>query len=579
MARWARGPDAATQDPPTGQHQRTRRRLQERNIREEDRPSQATAVWASIDEQVGILAVLFHNMVMSPSTGQPWNGRSMTDAAAPAFAGGLAMAQQEAGVLSLPEDENYLLHANQANQHGDLAGAIIDDTEKIVSDMVEYPPGSRGSGWEAIAKHQADRELAGDRERDGDSRHRSRAIQRYWVILAAVVLAALDVALLWRPILNLGEVNSAGALYKWILALAFAGAQALSIDLVIHAYRERERDNRELRDAIKDHHRGARRGLLRNDLVAVAQPPPPLADVTMVDEQLRTAYRYLLATAIGVGIIGVFRVAFLSRSSGQSIIEATVFGAFVGMVLAALVLLLGRFACRGNRLGDRLRDGSAVIAEIESRVQEGARLAGEARDAARLELSDADDARAQAEDTRQWVLGQYWQAMLLAAGWLGLAQPLLDQAALVVPRTLAIAETAAEQVKVVTSKLKVIDEWLTGNGLAAPAEPATTPGAALAPAALPAGPTGRTVEAPRPGERGGLVPVGQTVKPPPTEPWWLLAAAAAAAVAIAFVAALIAPTPEGDTLAAPPPTSRETAVVALGGLNTSAFNVNNAEPG
>lgn len=551
--------DQLAHQPPT-----PARRLQERNIDESSIPPPARVIWASINEQLGIIAVLIHNMVISPFTDRPWEHRTSADTAAPAFAKGLAMAQQEAGDLSLPDDEEYLRHANQADQHADLAGTISNDADKILDDAVEHPPGSRASGREAVAKHQADRELAGDRERDGDSRHREREIDRYLIIIAAVVLAALDVMLLWRPLLNLGGLTSAGELYKWVLALAFAGAQALAIDLTIHNYRQRERENCELRDSIKDHNRTARRGLIQRDPAAVGQPPPPIDDLSRVDERLRAAYRWLLATAIGVGAIGVFRVAFLSRGSGQSIVEATLFGAFVGMVLGALVLLLGAFACCGNRLGDRLRTGAVVIADIESRIQEGARQVGEARDAARLELTAADDARARAEDTREWVLGQYWQALLLAAGWLGLAKPLTDQTELVVPRKLSIADTAAAQIVMVTAKLRVIDQWLEGYGIADPAQPTTTwetpfePGSSLAPATF----TGRLVPAPEPGERGGLISIDHPIDPPPAEPRWLLVVAAAAALALALVAALIAPTPEGGT-----PTALE---IANQGLGSSA---------
>jgi hypothetical protein len=359
---------------------------------------------------------------------------------------------------------------------------------------VEYPPGSRGSGREAISKHDADRELADERERDGDSRHRQREVERFWIILAAVVLTALDVMLMWRPLLNLGTLNSAGALYKWVLALAFAGAQAMSIDLAVHKYRERERANTELRDAVKDYNRTARRSQAQRDLAAVAQAPPPVDELPASDEKLRAAYGWLLTTAIGVGIIAIIRVAFLSRSSGQSIIEATVFGAFVGMFLGALVLLLGSFACRGNRLGERL----------------------------------------------QWVLGQYWQALLLATGWLGLAKPPVDHTELVAPRGLEIADAATRQVETVTSKLHVIDQWLAGKQVIA--KPSTTgAGFALA-AGAPSASTGRLVEGPKPGERGGLVPVGYRIDPPPTEPRWLLIVAVIAAIGIAFGAAVIAPT-------------------------------------
>lgn len=262
-----------------------------------------------------------------------------------------------------------------------------------------------------------------------------------------------------------------------------------------------------------------------------------------------------------MGVIAVSRVAFLSRGAGQSIAEATLFGAVVGLILGGLVLLLGSVACRGNRLGDRLQAGAAVIAGIESRVQEGEQRVGAERDAARTELTAAEDARAQANDTREWVIGEYRQAVLLATGWLGLTAPPVD---LVVPRELEIADAAARQVQRVTAKLDAIDQWLSSSTPAdTPDGRASAQGTALELAAgapppmeTPPAPAGLLV--PR---IGGVVPLSPQLPPPPTEPWWLLLAGAAAAVAIAAGAAFIAPTPEGEGLltsaapAAPPATA------------------------
>lgn len=525
------------------------RRLTERNLAEELVPDQAKAVWSSIDPQQGTIAVLIHNQVVNPSTGQLWKGQSVETLARPAFANGLAMAQQEAVDLSQLDDEEYLQHADRACRYANSANAMIEETEKILDDTVECPPGSRCSGRKAIAKHHADQELARQREQDGDSRHQQRPVDRYWIILAALVLSALDIMLLWRPLLNLGSLDSARALTEWGLALAFAGAQAVAIDLIVHKYREEERTNTELRDTIKDHNRSARRGLAQRDLTALAHRPLALDELPAADKRLRTAYRWLLTTATAVGIIAVFRVAFLTRSGGQSIIDATVFGAFVGLFLGLLVLRLGSFACRGNRLGDRLQASVAVVAHIESRIQEGHRRATEARDAARLELTNAEIARARATDTREWVLKSYWQALLLATGWLGLTKPPINLAdELVAPRQLEIAATATNQVTAVNDKLNIISQWLTSKQIVVsdPPNQPLTPGTTLARPETTSS-TPRLVEPPRPGESGEIVSALHTMDPPPAEPHWLLAAAILAAIGIAFGAAIIAPTPEGGT--------------------------------
>ncbi|MGH3830763.1 MAG: hypothetical protein ACRDRS_10000 [Pseudonocardiaceae bacterium] len=523
-------------------------RLKERNIAEELIPDQAKAVWGSIDPQQGAIAVLIYSQVVDP-TGQPWQGRSVETAAPLAFASGLLMAQQEAVDLSRPDDEEYLRHANQASQHADLAGAMIEEAEKILDDTVEYPPGARCSGREAIAKHRADRELAHQRKQDGDSRHQHGPVERYQIFLYALVLSALDIMLLWRPLLNLGSpFDSAGALTKWVIALLFAGAQAATIEFVVHKYREKERENTELRDAVKDYNRSARRGgPAQRGLAVLTQQPPAVDELPAADEKLRAAHRLLLAMAIGVGFITVFRVAFLTRASGRSIIEATVFGAFVGLILGALVLLLGLFACRGNQLGDRLRAGAAVVAHIEIQLLERGRQVAVARHSARLELTDAETARARAAATRSWVLNQYRQAFLLATGWLGLTKPPVNLADLVPPHQLEIADAATDQVDAVNDKLTVIDRWLAGPQIVLddPQNEPSTSGAALEPPEATS--AVRRVDPPLPGEPGRVVPALHSMDPPPTEPRWLLAVAAVAAIGIAFGAAVIAPTPEGGT--------------------------------
>lgn len=522
------------------------RRLRERNFAAEDVPPQARAIWPALNTQVAIIGALIHNQVIDPATGQTWRGQQMESLTPTAFAQGITMAQEEADDMSRPEGDEYLQHANQADEQANHACAVMEDVEKICSDLVEFPPGSRCSGQEAIAQHQADRGLAGQRERDGNSRHRQRPIEWMWIVLATVVLAALDVMLLWSPLFNLGSLNSAGALYRWVFAFALAALQAFGMELVIRKYRDHERDATERRDAVRDCIRAAQHGPVRSDRVAVA-PAPLATEIDTADRELRVAYRWLLLTATAFGIIGVVRVAFLSRGSGQSLAEATLFGAFVGVMLGALVLRLGEVASRGNRLGDRLQAGAAVVADIECRVQEGERRVGAYRDATRLELTTAESARARAADTQQWVIGQYQQALLLAASWLGVTKLPAEHSELIVPRKLDVCDTATHQVQVVIGKLAVVDHWLANPQYTASLAKGA-PGAVLEPTAGPPAEATRPIfDGPAPGQPGGLVRVGYQIPPVPTESPWLLIALAAAAVAIALAAALIAPTPENAT--------------------------------
>ena len=191
-----------------------------------------------------------------------------------------------------------------------------------------------------------------------------------------------------------------------------------------------------------------------------------------------------------------------------------------------------------------------MITQVENQIQAGQRQVADYRDVARLELTAADAARARAQDTREWVIGQYWQALLLAAGWLGLPTPPVAHSDLIVARELSIADTAAAQTDIVLDKLRTIDHWLT----TAPALPETTaaaPGAALALATShPGAATGRLVTEPEPGHRGGVVPLRHDIPEPPREPRWLLIVATVAAIAIAYAAAVIAPTADTTTVAA-----------------------------
>jgi hypothetical protein len=515
------------------------RRLRERNLAAEDVPPQARAVWPSLDVQVATIGVLIHNTVVNPATGDPWHGTRVADSAPAAFAQGVAMAQEEAITLSGLEDRQYLDHVNEADEQADLADATCKESDHILDDTVPFPPGTRSTARSAVAQHAADRELAAEREKDGDSRHSKQRIDRTGIAAAATALAAVDIMLLWRPLLNLGALDSAQSLYKWTLAVAFALAQALFIDLAVRRYQERERAARERRDAVSDANRAAGRGWAAGHRSAIIRPAPSPTEIDAAHRDLHIAYQWLLLTSAGVGLIGVLRVVFLSRASGQTILEATGFGSFVGLVLGALVLLLGELACRGNALGDRLRAGAETVAAVESQIQEGHRRVEEHRDEARRLLTVATTYMARARDTREWVIGQYWQALLLAARWLGMSAPPVEHSELVIPRELAIAETATARFAVVREKLRVIDEWLTVGSPVTDATPAAAP-------ALPSGrsgmaPAGRLIDEPRPGETGGLVRIGFSVPESPKEPRWMLAVAVVATVAVAYGAAIVAP--------------------------------------
>ena len=180
-------------------------------------------------------AAITYNRVADPQTGRPWSGADnpadLEKAARPAFAQTVTMLQEDAVGASIPFDLVALEAAERASSRTTEAESARERTGRIQDDVVEYPPGASATVREAMADYAADRDLGAQRRHEGDSRHEVVPVARHWVVLAAVLLAILDVALLWRPLLGLGAVDDAGALYKWALAVGFAGLQAFFIDL------------------------------------------------------------------------------------------------------------------------------------------------------------------------------------------------------------------------------------------------------------------------------------------------------------------------------------------------------------
>lgn len=517
-----------------------------------DADDESTPPQGRPEPQVAVRAAITHNRVADPETGRPWSGADnpvdLEKAARPAFAQAVTMLQEDAVGASITFDLTALEAAERAAGRTAVAETARERTERIHDDVVEYPPGGSATVREVMADYEADRKVGDERRREGDSRHEVAPVARHWVVLAAVLLAVLDVALLWRPLLGLGALDDAGALYKWALAVGFAGLQAFFIDLAVNLYREADRDSAERRARVGDHNRWIDRAIAARDKVAMSTPPPPAHEVKAADDRMRTRRRWLYAAAAGVGIVGVFRVAFLSRAAGQSLAEAVVFGSVVGLVLGGLVVLLARLACRGNRLGDRLRAGAAVQLAVDERVAEGREEVARARAEAGRELVSAERARVWAVDVREWVVAQYRSVILLAASWLDLERPPIDDNELISPRRLEVADAAKRLIDAVQERLAVVDAWL-GDGAA------TTSRDGHVPHELPIGTAGKTaalgpfvVPASGIGGGDGLVDMKVRLGRPPAEPRWLVAVGCAVVVVVAVTAAWIAPTPEGIDL-------------------------------
>lgn len=511
------------------------RTLRGRNFAQEQLPAQLLAVVGSTEPQVFEIAAEIYVAVIDPRTVTPWHGAPVDLLASTAFAGTIARCQQEAVELSAAEDARSQLRVRDSEKAADVAEDTIREAKRIPDEPVEDASGTQCSARDALAAHQADRALAAERESHGDTAHLKKSLENAWIILGALVFAFLDMLLLWRPILGLGPLDTSGMLLKWVVAGCFVAAQALFIAITLRYYRDRERESRDRRDAVQDHDRAAHRGVDQGDLSAAARQAPDIKAIRQADRKLITAQDWLVTAAIVLGVIGAVRVALLARGNGQSVVEATLFGAVIGLILGGLVLLLGWVSCRGNRLGDRIRAGAEVVAGIHTREQQQRREVEAARDAVRQALDETDRARNDAAETREWVVSTYRQALLLASRWL--AQPAPPAEQLVVRRSLPTADDVTRRAGAVTARLTEIDSWLAG-------QPAITapPSAAVA-ESLPERHTGRLrlVAPPDPGEPGRVIGFDSNLPASPQPPRWLILIGAGIAILAAFVAAVVAP--------------------------------------
>ncbi|MGH3813392.1 MAG: hypothetical protein ACRDUV_13220 [Pseudonocardiaceae bacterium] len=522
--------------PGTGQPALPRNRtLRGRNFAKEQLPAQLLAARGSTDPQVFEIAAEIYLAVIDPRSTTPWHGASVDSLASTAFAGAIARCQQEAVELSAAEEARSQLRVRDADKAVDAAEDMIHEANRISDDPVEDASGTQCPAREALAAHQADRALAAERESIGDTAHLKKPLLNAWIIIGAIVFAFLDMLLLWRPLLGLGPLDTSGMLLKWVVAGCFIAAQALFIAMTLRYYRDRERESRDRRDAVQDHDRAAHRAVDQGDPSAPARQAPDINAITQADRKLITAQDWLVTAATVLGVIGAVRVALLARGNGQSVVEATLFGAIIGLILGGLVLLLGWVSCRGNRLGDRIRAGAEVVAGIHAREEQQHREVEAAREAARQALHDTDQARNDAAETREWVVNTYWQALLLASRWI--AQPAPPAEQLVVRRSLPTADDVTRRADAVTSRLTEVDSWLAG-------QPTTTaqPSAAVA-ESVPAGHPGRLrpVAPPDPGQPGDVIGFDSNLPGAPQPPRWLILIGAGIAILAAFAAAVVAP--------------------------------------
>lgn len=424
------------------------------SVWEEQIPRMAAMARGMTDPGVWASAMRMYYAVMDPVTGALWVNTEREVSARNSVEQEAASCQKVAIDKAQPHDNDADAAAHDAGQHADSAIEWMDQAEKAFDDSVLGPDGAQITGHELRRIHELDNATAKLRAGDGDTRHLQRPVTHAWFTLSAVLLALLDVFLLWKPILGLGSLSTSGMLVKWLIGGAFAGAQALMIDRSLAAYLHAERASVDRRAVVADYNRGVR----RRDSKWFGQEPDRQL-VESADRRLVARHRLLCCVATLVAIVGGVRVAYLARSGGLPLIESALFAVVLAITLGALVMLLGWAGARGNQLSDRLQLGARELAAIGERIEECRGRVGTERELANGALAASEQATALADDIRERVSADYRSAVLLFCAWTGINPTELGKITMVT-RTLPIAVSAEKLREEVRATLSIVSDWL-----------------------------------------------------------------------------------------------------------------------
>jgi hypothetical protein len=531
---WSRIFGRAGEEPVPPQPVRPRLR-EDGRLGQEHLPPQAAPIAGLVDPDVLLIACEIHGIVIDPATDQPWRGQRKEPLVRSAYSQAVTQCQQQAVELSKPHDQEALHRVNAADRASRDAKHAMAESAKVHDETVIGVDGAAVTARAAIAGHAADEELAAERAVSGDHRHAERPFDRVWVILASGIFAVLDLLLLWRPALGLSGTLSSTMIFKWGMAFFMAAAQMLFVDFAVLRFRSKEQISTDRRNAVLDSNRAI-------ELRRPSRLAPRPQQVDEADDGYRGAIYLLIAAAMAMGLIGASRVAKILRGGSQSVMEATLFGALIGMFFAGLVLLVGWLACRGNSLGRRLREGAQVVDGIRARQESIRAAARSAGTAARRQLALAGESVTLAAEHRAYVVSAYQQAMQLVTGWLGLDQP-PQETEVTVTRELLTRNEFDGLRSEVEARLTDVETWLAGGTVTAEVLPALTgatdgptePGRELALRVF----AGRTI-----------VPLEQSLEPKPRTPLAVLAAGLVMVASTAFLTAyLIEPTITATALA------------------------------
>ncbi|GAA0439505.1 hypothetical protein Acor_13930 [Acrocarpospora corrugata] len=322
------------------------------------------------DEAVLGIAMAIRDSTRDPDTGEHRTGTVLDDVQHIAFKTILNKLLDDASEVAWSHDDALLRYAQQMEPASDEGLADLATLPEVLSASYEVPGGGRVAGAEVINDHQ--RALLRERERP-DPRHDESPIPGYWTPLAACGIALLDVVLYWDFIFNLGSLESLTAALKWGAAACLAFIWAGAIHLALTLYKARERACHDRRSAVGDHSYAATRIRGRRRKAAPAWAAPTPAEIETADRQL----------AVALGFVAL---------------------------------------CRGSLLGDLIRNGKGVVAEVEDRYGSLIDQARASGDQARALGAKAETAAVHGYEDRLWVTVKYQEAMGWASAWMGLRE-------------------------------------------------------------------------------------------------------------------------------------------------------------
>ncbi|WP_133900596.1 hypothetical protein [Actinophytocola oryzae] len=438
-------------------------------------PPQALAVLGSVDPGVWSAALSTYVSVADPQTGRPYNGQPLEDAASGAIPLAASSCRSLAVTYSTNIDKQVTELEVAAATHLATAVDHIEHASGLLDEPMIGPDGETTDGRRLQAVQHADEELARQRSAEGDSRHTEQAWASGWRVLAATLLGALDILLLWKPLLNLSFESSSGGMFRWAIGIGLTGLQILAIEWCARSYVDKERQSVDRRGSVGDYNRPLKKGRIVSD-----RPTPTVQEVAEADKAMANAYRMLVLLASFIAAIGGVRVAVLGKRAALSIFEAALFGVIVGLILGVLVVLMARMYCRGNLLGDRLRIEREAMDEVNEKLQQAREAVAQERENALGALAEAELLSATAARIRTQTVADYWRAVQLAWTWLGLPHSRLDFESF--EREALPDLTDSEPIRNdLRMKLARVNEWLADrptvfdHALTVPMLPAATP--------------------------------------------------------------------------------------------------------